>query len=372
MTAHRSPATIAVTAGRPPREPDGPLNVPLVASSTWHAGGPVGYGRYGNPAWSALEEAVGLLEGGRAVAFSSGMAAVTSLLDQVPVGGIVVAPRHAYSGSLGLLAELVEAGRLTTRLVDVADTGAVESAAAGAALVWLESPTNPNLDVADVRACCAAARAAGAMAVLDSTFATPLLQRGLAAGAHAVVHSATKYLAGHSDALMGIVVCGDDGPHDAVLAHRSSRGAIPGALESFLTLRGLRTLHLRVERAQQNAGDLAARLSTHPAVARVRYPGLADDPGHRRASEQMDGYGAVVSIEVDGDATAADAVVNRCELWVHTTSLGGVESTLERRRRWPAESKDVSESLIRLSVGIEDVEDLWADLSQALSGTQSQ
>jgi cystathionine gamma-synthase len=141
---------------------------------------------------------------------------------------------------------------------------------------------------------------------------------------------------------------------------------VPGALEAFLTLRGLRTLHLRVERSQQNAGELAQRLSDHPGVARVRYPGLADDPGHRRASEQMDGYGAIVSIELPGGAAAADAFVTRCRLWVHATSLGGVESTLERRRRWAAESPEVAESLVRLSVGIEDVEDLWDDLDQAL------
>ena len=368
MTAHRSPATIAVTAGRPERVPDAPLNVPLMPASTWHAGGPIGYGRYGNASWTALEEVVGRLEGGRAVAFSSGRAAVTSLLDAVPLGAAVVAPQHAYSGTLGLLAELAESGRLTTRLVDVADTAAVAAAAEGAALVWLESPTNPNLEVADIRACCAAARASGALAVVDSTFATPLLQRGLSLGAHAVVHSATKYLAGHSDALLGIVVSADDGPYDAVLAHRSSRGAVPGALETFLTLRGIRTLHLRVERAQQNAGELARRLLGHPSVTRVRYPGLPDDPGHQRASEQMDGYGAIVSIELDGDAAAADAFVSRCELWVHATSLGGVESTLERRRRWAAESPSDSESLVRLSVGVEDVEDLWADLQQALDG----
>ena len=368
MSRPRSLATTTVVAGRPVRTPDGPLNVPLVPASTWHAGGPVGYGRYGNPSWEALEDAVGQLEGGRAVAFSSGMAAVTSLLDSVPVGGRVVAPRHAYSGSLGLLAELAESGRITTELVDVADTSEVEAAADGAALVWIESPTNPNLEVADVRACCAAARAAGALAVVDSTFATPLLQRGLALGAHAVVHSATKYLAGHSDALLGVVVCADDGPADAVLAHRSSRGAVPGALESYLTLRGMRTLHLRMERAQANAAELARRLSGHPGVSRVRYPGLADDPGHKRASEQMDGYGAIVSIELLGGSAAADAVVARCQLWVHATSLGGVESSLERRRRWPAESSEVSESLIRLSVGVEDVEDLWDDLEQALRG----
>lgn len=366
MTTPLSPATLAVTAGRPPREPDGPLNSPLTLGSTWHAGGPIGYGRYGNPGWSALESAIGALEGGRALAFGSGMAAVTALLDGIPPGGVVVAPKHAYSGTLKLLGELASSGRIEARWVEVSDTAAVQRASAGAALVWIETPSNPNLEIADVRACCAAARAAGALAVVDSTFATPLLQQPLALGAHAVVHSATKLIAGHSDALLGLVVTNEDDVYDAVLAHRSSRGALPGALECFLTLRGLRTLHLRLERAQANAAELARRLAEHPKVERVRYPGLADDPWHARASEQMEGFGAMVSIEVPGGAAPADAFVARCELWVHATSLGGVESSLERRRRWPAESPDVSESLVRLSVGIEDVEDLWADLKQAL------
>lgn len=366
MTRQLSPATLAVTSGRPAREPDGPLNTPLTLGSTWHAGGPTGYGRYGNPSWTALESAIGSLEGGRALAFGSGMAAVTALLDQVPPGGVVVAPTHAYSGTLKLLHELAESGRIEARWVEVSDTTAVEQASTGADLVWIETPSNPNLEVADVRACCTAARAAGAVAVVDSTFATPLLQRPLELGAHAVVHSATKFIAGHSDALLGLVVTNEGDVYDAVLAHRSSRGALPGALECFLTLRGLRTLHLRLERAQASAGELARRLSEHPGVSRVRYPGLASDPWHALASEQMDGPGAIVSIELPGGAAAADRFVERCELWVHATSLGGVESSLERRRRWAAESRDVAESLVRLSVGVEDVEDLWADLEQAL------
>lgn len=366
MTRRRSPATLAVTAGRPAREPDGPLNAPITVGSTWHAGGPTGYGRYGNPGWSALEEAVGALEGGRALAFGSGMAAVTALLDGVPQGGVVVAPKHAYSGTLKLLQELAASGRLEVRWVDVSDTTAVEQASAGAQLVWVETPSNPNLEVADVRACCAAARSAGARVVVDSTFATPLLQRPLELGAHAVVHSATKFIAGHSDALLGLVVTNESDVYDAVLAHRSSRGALPGALECFLTLRGLRTLHLRLERGQANAAELARRLAADPRVARVRYPGLTSDPWHQRAAAQMDGFGAIVSIELPGGAAEADAFVARCALWVHATSLGGVESSLERRRRWAAESHDVAESLVRLSVGVEDVEDLWADLDEAL------
>ena len=366
MTRQLSPATLAVTAGRPPREPDGPLNAPLTLGSTWHAGGPAGYGRYGNPGWTALEDAIGALEGGRALAFGSGMAAITALLDGVPHGGVVVAPKHAYSGTLKLLHELEESGRIQPRWVEVSDTGAVEQASAGAALVWVETPSNPNLEVADVRACCAAARAAGALAGVDSTFATPLLQRPLELGAHVVVHSATKFIAGHSDALLGLVVTNSGDVYDRVLAHRSLRGALPGALECFLTLRGLRTLHLRLERAQANATELAQRLAADRRVERVRYPGLADDPWHQRAREQMSGPGAIVSIELPGGAEAADAFVSRCALWVHATSLGGVESSLERRRRWAAESHDVAESLVRLSVGVEDVEDLWADLDQAL------
>lgn len=380
--AHRcvdlAPATIAVTAGRPPREPDAPINVPIVMASTYHQGGTVGYGRFGNPTWDAFETALGALEGGTATAFASGMGAVSAVLDLLPDGSRLVAPRHAYSGSLALLRELDRRGRLSVVLVDVADTAAVVAASVGAAMVWVETPTNPALEVADLPAVVAGAQAAGALVVVDNTFATPILQRPLGLGADLVVHSATKYLGGHSDVLLGAVVTRDAGLTERVVGRRTALGATPGTVEAWLALRGLRTLALRVERSQTTAGQLSRRLQSHPAVRRVRYPGLAEDPGHARATAQMDGFGSIVCIEVgpddEGDigvaaasgAAAADRTVDACRLWVPATSLGGVESTLERRRRWPAESAGIPENLVRLSVGLEDVEDLWRDLDEAL------
>jgi cystathionine gamma-synthase len=344
------PATIAVTAGRPPRTPDEPLNVPLTLASTYVAGGDLEYGRYGNPTWAAFEDALGALEGGRALSFSSGLAAVATVLDLVGHGSLVVAPRNSYSGTIMQLADLESRGRIRSELVDITDTEAVVKACDGAALVWLESPTNPALEIADIPAIEAAAHAAGAYLVVDNTFATPILQRPLELGADLVVHSATKYLAGHSDVLMGAIVTRDDELHAVLKGRRDLLGAVPGTLEAFLALRGLRTLHLRVERAQANAAELARRLSEHPALDEVRYPG----------------FGGIVSIVLSGGADAADLLTRSTSLWVHATSLGGVESTFERRRRWKAEPATIPDALVRLSVGIEDVDDLWADLSRAL------
>jgi cystathionine gamma-synthase len=352
-----APATVVVSAGRPDAVPNAGMSVPVTFTSTYVASegstrpGDLGYGRWTNPTWEAFESALGALEGGRALLFGSGMAAIAATLDLVGEGSTVVAPRHAYSGTLGLLAELAEAGRRDVRLVDLHDTPAAVAAVAGAGLVWVETPTNPMLEVADLPALVAATRAAGAILVVDNTFATPLLQRPLADGADVVVHSVTKYLAGHSDVVLGAAVTADEALHARLHGHRTLHGAVPGPMESFLALRGLRTLHLRVERAGANAAELAHRLRTHPAVERVRYPG----------------FGAIVSIEVAGGADAAERVASSTRLWVHATSLGGVESTLERRRRHVGEAPTVPENLIRLSVGVEDVEDLWADLDAALT-----
>jgi len=344
------PSTIAVTAGRPDREPDQPLNEPITMASTYIAGGEVEYGRYGNPTWTAFEEVLGSLEGGRALAFSSGLGAVTTVLDLVGHDGLVVAPAHAYNGTLMQLADLESRGRLRTKLVDISDTGAVVAACEDAALVWLESPTNPALEIADMSAISAAARAAGAYVVVDNTFATPLLQQPLTLGADLVVHSVTKYLAGHSDLLMGAVVTADDELYAVLKGRRDLTGATPGTLEAWLALRGLRTLHLRVERAQANAQVLVERLAEHPAVAEVRYPG----------------FGGIVAMVLAGGALAGDQVTRGTRLWVHATSLGGVESTFERRRRWKAEPETIPAGLVRMSVGVEDVDDLWDDLREAL------
>lgn len=349
-----TPATLAVVAGRPARVPDAPFSVPVTFASTYHAGGELEYGRYGNPTWEAFEEAVGALEGGSAVAFASGLAAISAVLSLLPEGAVVVAPVSAYSGTTAQLGERTAAGRTAVRAVDVADAAAVAAAIAGpdraADLVWLESPTNPNLELADITAAAVASTSAGALLVVDNTFATPLLQRPLDLGADLVVHSATKMIAGHSDVVLGVVVTRDEGLRRRLDDHRRLHGAIPGPMETWLALRGLRTLPLRIERAQATARVLAARLAGHPAVQVVRYPGFA----------------AMISVELAGGAGAADALAAGVRLWMHATSLGGVESTLERRRRWPGESTAVSESLVRLSVGIEDVEDLWSDLDRAL------
>lgn len=349
------PDTVAITTGRPPHGPDAPMNVPVHLTSTYVAGGDVAYARYGNPSWTAFEETLGALEGGRCVAFASGMAAITAVLDLVEPGGTVVAPRHSYTGTVGLLEELASKGRIRAVFVDITDTTAVADACAGAAMVWFESPTNPALEVADMAAIATAARGHGALVVVDNTFATPLLQRPLEQGADVVVHSATKYISGHSDVLMGAAIAASDDRAAALVAHRSLYGAIPAPLETFLALRGLRTLPVRLERAQANAQELVRRLTGHPALEEVRYPG----------------FGAIISIVVRGGAEPAEELADRTELWVHATSLGGVESTLERRRRWPAEQPTIPEGLVRLSVGLEHIDDLHRDLMSALDSLDS-
>lgn len=344
------PATIAVTAGRPDHVPDAPLNPPITMASTYVGGGEMEYGRYSNPTWMAFEEALGALEGGRCLAFASGLAAAATIFDLVAHQETVVIPRHAYLGTVGQLADLEARGRIKARLVDVTDTEEVVAACQDASLVWLESPTNPALEIADIPAIRAAAHEAGAYVVVDNTFATPLLQKPLDMGVDLVVHSATKFLAGHSDVVLGAIVTRDDELYDVLKTRRDMVGAIPGAFEAWLALRGMRTLHVRIERAQANAQELVRRLSEHPAVGEVRYPG----------------FGAIISIVLEQGAMAADLLTHKTRLWVHATSLGGVESTFERRRRWKTEPATIPDALVRMSVGIEDVEDLWTDLVRAL------
>lgn len=347
------PATRAVHVGRPPHESDQPLNVPITMAATYVAGGDREYGRYTNPTWTAFEEALADLEGGsqgaRCLSFASGLAAVSVVLDLVGQDQLVVAPRHAYNGTTMQLGDLESRGRIRTALVDLTDTAAVIAACEDAALVWLESPTNPAMELADLPAISEAAHAAGAYVVVDNTFATPILQQPLDLGADLVVHSATKYIAGHSDVLMGAIVTRSDELYDVLKRRRDLLGAIPGPFEAWLALRGLRTLPLRVERASANAAELARRLDGHPAVREVRYPG----------------FGGMLAI-VLSDADTADRLTHGTGLWVHATSLGGVESMFERRRRWAAEPATIPEGLVRLSVGIEDVDDLWDDLVSAL------
>src|SRR3954454_25202988 len=238
------PATVVVHAGRPPHEPDQPLSAPITMASTYVAGGDLEYGRYANPTWQGFEEALGALEGGRALAFSSGLAAVATVLDLVGKDSLVVAPRHAYLGCIGQLGALEARGRIRAALVDIADTDAVIAALDappdGAAILWIESPTNPALEVADLARLVEAGHGAGESVVVDNTFATPLLQRPLELGADIVVHSVTKFLAGHSDVVMGALVVRDEQVYDVLKGRRDLVGAIPGPFEAWLPPRGPR------------------------------------------------------------------------------------------------------------------------------------
>lgn len=372
---HLSPATFAVVGGRPGRTPGSPVSPGIELTSTYVQPGDIDpdlplYGRYANATWAAFEEVVGGLEGapGGAIAFASGMAAGAALFSLVPRDGRLVMGATSYNTMLALARERAEAGDVELVEVDVADTDAVRAALPGAAWLHVESPTNPLIEVADLPALYAAARRAGVPVSVDNTFATPLLQNPLADGADVVMHSATKYISGHSDVVLGVLVARDEELLAAIRHQREVLGAIPGPFEAWLALRGVRTLPVRLERAQATAGVLAGRLASHPAVVRVRYPGLPDDPGHAVAARTMRGFGAMLAIEL-ADREAADALTRAVRLWTPGTSLGGVESLLERRRRIPSEPATVPESLVRLSVGLEDVEDLWADLAQALDAT---
>ncbi len=343
--------TIVVRAGRPDAGPNQPLNAPIVPASSFHAGGSIEYARETAPTTEALEAALGALEHGIAIAYSSGMAAANAMMDLVPMGAVVVAPSAAYTGVALRLRELAAIERLELRIVDADDTAAITAACAGAHLLWLESPTNPLLQVADLPACITAAHAAGALVLVDNTFATPIIQTPLTLGADVVMHSVTKAISGHSDLLMGALIAADAELAQSLRLRRTLLGAAPSAFDCYLALRGIRTLALRVERAQANAQEIAARLASHPAVSTVRYPG----------------FGTIASIEFVGGPDAADAACQAVRIWTYATSLGGVESLLERRRRWQYESSTVPESLVRLSFGIEAVEDLWTDLDAALT-----
>jgi cystathionine gamma-synthase len=368
MTDYR-PETAAVAAGRPARDPRAPLSTPIVLSASFHSGPDDNYYlRQGSSdTIRSFEDAVGALEGGTALAFGSGMAATSAVVEGRPAGTVAVIPQAGYSGMTALFARQQELGRMTVRPVDITDTDAVLAALPGAGLLWLETTTNPMLGVADLPVLIEAAHAAGALVAVDATFSTPLIVRPLDFGADIVMHSATKYLSGHSDLLMGILVARDRALWDELRDRRGLTGGVPGGLESFLALRGLRTLALRMERAQANALELATRLQSHPSVSRVRYPGLPDDPFHQRAARIHQGFGAMVSFDVAGTPDEAESVCNRVRLICHATSLGGVESLIERRARYAVDAANgAPPTLLRLSVGIEHVEDLWADLDQAL------
>lgn len=364
------PESWLVTAGRS-SEPGSPLNVPLVPASNFIIGGPRDYSRDdGTPTWEALEDIVGGLEFGRSLAFASGMAAIAAVFDQMPAGATVVLPDDCYQGVAGLVAAGAERGRWTVRRVSLHDTPGWVDACRTADLVWLESPSNPLLGVADLEAICAAPRKADAIVAVDNTFATPLNQRPLDFGATVSLQSATKFIGGHSDLLAGVATTKDEALRHALKKSRELTGATPGTLDCFLAVRGARTMALRLQRAQASAMELADRLHAHPAVELTRYPGLASHPTHVTAKRVLKGYGTIISFDVRGGVAAADAVCRDVRLIRHATSLGAVESTMERRAAIPGQ-EHLPPTLLRLSVGIEDVEDLWKDLDGALRTARS-
>lgn len=388
--------TQIVATGRPEHREGAPVNGPVHFTSTYYgrlderdpAAGADMYARSSNPTWNGPEQLLAQLESVTdtsqrpALLFSSGMAAITAAIHLVPVGGRVLFPRHSYNGTGSQLDQLNDAGRLNAERFDVTDLdqlrNALASSATGTDLVWLESPTNPMLEIADVAEVVRIAHEYGALVAVDNTFATPLVQRPLELGADVVVHSVTKYLSGHSDVVLGAVVTDDQNLYETLLNHRTLFGGIAGPMEAYLALRGMRTLAVRVHRSMATAAELARRLeglgqpenAENPDSATrdlvVRYPGLPSHEGHQLAAATMSGgFGSVLTIDT-GSVEAADAVTETVQLWTPATSLGGVESLIERRRRIPSEPATVPEGLLRLSVGIEHIEDLWDDLCAGL------
>ncbi len=364
------PASWLVSGGRP-GDPGSALNTPLVPASNFRLGAGRAYAREeGTETIASFERLLGGLEGGEATAFATGMAAAAAVFELLETGALVVLPEDVYQGVASLAADGAARGRWSVQRLPTTHCEAWQRAAGEADLLWLETPSNPLLEVADLPAIAAAPRRPGCRLAVDNTFATPLAQRPLALGADLVVHSATKFLGGHSDLLLGAVVTADPTLRTRIRDQRTLRGASPGSLEAFLATRGMRTLELRLQRATSNAQELAQRLRDHREVTRVRYPGLPSDPHHATASRTLDGFGAILSFEVRGGAVRADTLCQALELITHATSLGGVESTIERRAAWEGQ-EHLPPGLLRLSVGCEDVEDLWLDLERALARTRA-
>ncbi len=388
-------ATRAIHAGQDPDAATGAVVPPIYQVSTYKQDGVGGlrggyeYSRSGNPTRTALEEALASVElGSRAFAFSSGLAAEDTLLRAVMrPGGHLVIPDDAYGGTYRLVSKVLAAWGIDFTPVNTSDPVAVAAAIqpGRTAVVWVETPSNPLLGVSDIPALAEVAHAAGALLVVDNTFATPALQRPLTLGADAVVHSTTKYIGGHSDVVGGAVVTatgavlpgGATGPTgsqtlaDAVGFLQNAAGAIAGPFDSWLTLRGLKTLGVRMERHSQNAGEVALFLEAHPHVASVLYPGLPSHPQHALAARQMSAFGGMISFRTGSLDSALD-VVSRTKFFTLAESLGGVESLIEHPGKMTHASVagsvlEVPDDLVRVSVGIEDVADLLADLEQALA-----
>jgi cystathionine gamma-lyase len=360
--------TRVVRAGLPEAEQGTPfLPGPTFAAPYHLAGDPAAsdyvYGRYGNPSWSGYESALGELEGGTVVLFSSGMAAATAvLLPRLRPGDVLVAPADCYMGVRSLARSYLGTRGVEVRFVPIADPGFAD-AIDGASLVWLESPSNPGLDVCDLRVLIERAHASNAPVAVDNTFATPLGQRPLELGADFSMASASKYLSGHADLIMGYVAARDPGEAEALVDWRIHTGAVPGPFEAWLAHRSLSTLDVRLERACSTAQALAERLVARADLEAVRYPGLEGDPGHALASSQMSRFGTIVSFTLPS-AEQAERFLSACRLVNQATSFGGVHSSAERRARWGGD--DIAEGFIRLNVGCEDQADVIADVEQAL------
>ena len=374
--------TLAIHAGQEPDPLTGAVVPPIYQVSTYKQDGVGGlrsggyeYSRTANPTRTALEECLTALEGGaRTLAFASGMAAEDTLLRTIcSPGDHVLIPDDAYGGTFRLFSRVYERWAVSYSPVRISDPAAVRRALAerSARVIWIETPTNPLLGIADISALAGLARDAGALLVVDSTFASPYLQRPIALGADVVLHSTTKYLGGHSDVVGGAVVVADAGLGERVAFHQNAVGAVPGPFDAWLTLRGIRTLAVRMDRHCANAARIAEMLAAHPAVAQVLYPGLASHPGHELAAKQMRGFGGMVSFRVKAGPQQAAAVCARTRLFTLAESLGGVESLIELPGRMTHASAAgsplaVRADLVRLSVGIENADDLVEDLRQAL------
>jgi cystathionine gamma-synthase len=357
--------TRSVAAGRS-TSVGSPLNEPLVPASNFVLGGARGYSRDdGTPTWAAFEAVVGALEDAEAVSFSSGMAAVAAVFDQLPAGARIVWPEDCYQGVAGMIADGERLGRWSTTRLPVEDTDAWCDASATADLIWIESPSNPLLEVADLRRISSAERPRGSVLAIDNTLAGPLAQQPLELGVDVAVQSATKHLGGHADLLCGVVTTRRPELAHQLRKHRKLRGATPGTLESYLATRGVRTYALRAAAAAASAHELAQRLEAHTRIERVRYPGLASHPSHHIAAQHLRNFGSVISFDVASGAAEADEVCRRVQVVRHATSFGAVESTIERRAAIPGQDH-LPPGLLRLSVGIEHLEDLWEDLTQAL------
>ena len=373
--------TLAIHAGQDPDPRTGAVVPPIYQVSTYAQDGVGGlregyeYSRTANPTRTALEECLATLEGGaRAVAFASGMAAEDCLLRTVCApGDHVLIPHDAYGGTYRLFDKVLSRWQVSYRPVHLADSRAVRVALAERPVraVWVETPTNPLLSIVDITALVQACREAGALLLVDNTFASPYLQSPLALGADAVIHSTTKYLGGHSDVVGGAVVVADPALGERLAFQQNATGGVAGPFDAWLTLRGIRTLAVRMDRHSRNASRVAEMLARHPAVSGVLYPGLPGHPGHEVAAKQMRGFGGMVAFRVRGGEDAAVAVCGRTRVFTLGESLGGVESLIEHPARMTHASAtgsplEVPGDLVRLSVGIETTDDLLEDLRQAL------